>query len=282
MASKVNYHLRGILPRCFEFLFSSISEEVIKNQAQYLVKCSYLEIYQEQINDLLDQNPRNLQLREDMKKGVYVDGLIEETVENVMETYELLNIGAQNRHVSYTNMNKESSRSHSVFTLIIESKSTDEGLVNFKSSRFHLIDLAGSERQKATDCAGDRLKEAGMINKSLSALGNVINSLVDISEGKSRHVHYRDSKLTFLLKDSLEGKTRVCFIATISPTNDSLNESISTLKFANKAKEISLQAKATEISVADNKLVERLQKEIRYLKDCMKIPKNSENLHQKL
>ena len=273
LASKVNYHLRGILPRCFEFLFSSISEEVIKNQAQYLVKCSYLEIYQEQINDLLDQNPRNLQLREDMKKGVYVDGLIEETVENVMETYELLNIGAQNRHVSYTNMNKESSRSHSVFTLIIESKSTDEGLVNFKSSRFHLIDLAGSERQKATDCAGDRLKEAGMINKSLSALGNVINSLVDISEGKSRHVHYRDSKLTFLLKDSLGGNSKTFIIANVSPSVSAFAETMSTLKFAQRAKMIKNSAVINE-DVSGT--VNLLKIEIKKLKDELNLQKNSE------
>ncbi|OMJ82947.1 hypothetical protein SteCoe_16220 [Stentor coeruleus] len=263
-SSKCNYHLRGILPRCFEYLFSSIADEVSKNNAQYLIKCSYLEIYQENINDLLDQNPRSLQLREDMKKGVYVEGLIEETVRNAMETYNLLNIGAQNRHVSSTSMNKESSRSHSVFTMIIESKSSIDGLVNFKTSRFHLIDLAGSERQKATDCAGERLKEAGMINKSLSALGNVINSLVDISEGKSRHVHYRDSKLTFLLKDSLGGNSKTFIIANISPAVSAFAETLSTLKFAQRAKMIKNTAVVNE-DVSGT--VNLLKYEIKKLKD---------------
>mmetsp|Transcript_20150 Transcript_20150/g.3290 ORF Transcript_20150/g.3290 Transcript_20150/m.3290 type:complete len:134 (-) Transcript_20150:913-1314(-) len=133
-------------------------------------------------------------------------------------------------------MNKESSRSHSVFTMMLESKETNDGLINYKISRFHIIDLAGSERQKATDTAGGRLKEAGMINKSLSALGNVINSLVDISEGKSRYVHYRDSKLTFLLKDSLGGNSKTCMIACISPSNTAFGETLSTLKFAQRAK----------------------------------------------
>lgn len=275
--SAEKYQMRGILPRCFEFLFSSISEEIAKKKVQYLVKCSYLEIYQEQINDLLDQNPRNLQLREDMKKGVYVEGLIEESVANVMETYELLNIGAQNRHVSSTGMNKESSRSHSVFTLIIESKTNTDGLVNFRTSRFHLIDLAGSERQKATDCAGDRLKEAGMINKSLSALGNVINSLVDISEGKSRHVHYRDSKLTFLLKDSLGGNSKTFIIANVSPATSAFAETLSTLKFAQRAKMIKNTAVVNEDVTGT---VNLLKYEIKKLKDELSTQKtlNSDTL----
>ena len=271
LSVKQNYHLRGILPRCFEFLFSSISEQISKKNAQYLIKCSYLEIYQEQINDLLDQNPRNLQLREDMKKGVYVEGLIEETVSNVMETYEMLSIGSQNRHVSYTSMNKESSRSHSVFTLIIESKTSVDGLVNFRTSRFHLIDLAGSERQKATDCAGDRLKEAGMINKSLSALGNVINSLVDISEGKSRHVHYRDSKLTFLLKDSLGGNSKTFIIANVSPSSSAFAETLSTLKFAQRAKMIKNTAVVNEDITGT---VNLLKFEIKKLKDELSLQKS--------
>ena len=232
------YTNRGLLPRCFEYLFNAIQEEISQSDTKYLIKCSYLEIYQEQVNDLLDPNPQNLQLREDMRHGVYVDGLIEETVNNISETYNILKIGTQNRHVGCTSMNKESSRSHSVFTLVIESKESNDGITNFRTSRFHLIDLAGSERQRATDCAGERLKEAGMINKSLSALGNVINSLVDISDGKSRHVHYRDSKLTFLLKDSLGGNSKTYIVANISPSVTVIGETLSTLKFAQRAKQI--------------------------------------------
>ena len=269
--TKHSYHLRGILPRCFEYLFANIGKEVSNKKSEYLVKCSYLEIYQENINDLLDPAPRNLQLREDMKKGVYVEGLIEETVKSAMETYELLNIGTQNRHVSFTSMNKESSRSHSVFTLIIESKNNIDGLVNFKTSRFHLIDLAGSERQRATDCAGERLKEAGMINKSLSALGNVINSLVDISEGKSRHVHYRDSKLTFLLKDSLGGNSKTFIIANVSPAVSSFSETLSTLKFAQRAKMIKNAAVVNEDVTGT---VNLLKYEIKKLKDELLIQKS--------
>ncbi|OMJ83424.1 hypothetical protein SteCoe_15645 [Stentor coeruleus] len=273
LTSKPNYHLRGILPRCFEYIFSSIADETALNNTQYLIKCSYLEIYQEAINDLLDQNPRNLQLREDMKKGVYVEGLLEETVRNAMETYELLDIGTRNRHVSSTSMNKESSRSHSVFTLIIESKTSLDGLLNFKTSRFHLIDLAGSERQKATDCVGERLKEAGMINKSLSALGNVINSLVDISEGRSRHVHYRDSKLTFLLKDSLGGNSKTFIVANISPSVSAFAETLSTLKFAQRAKMI---RNAAVVNEDVSGTVNILKYEIKKLKDELAQKRNFE------
>lgn len=259
-----DFGCHGLLPRCFEYLFSSIQEETSSNDRKYLIKCSYLEIYQEQVNDLLDPNPQNLQLREDIKHGVYVDGLIEETVSNVNETYNILKIGTQNRHVGCTSMNKESSRSHSVFTLVIESKENRDGITNFKTSRFHLIDLAGSERQKATDCAGERLKEAGMINKSLSALGNVINSLVDISEGKSRHVHYRDSKLTFLLKDSLGGNSKTYIVANISPSITVLGETLSTLKFAQRAKQIKNIAVVNEDTSG---AVAMLRYEVKRLKD---------------
>ena len=169
--------------------------------------------------DLLEPGSYNLHIREDIKKGVYVEGLVEENISSAQDMMELIAKGSKNRHTGSTLMNSESSRSHSVLTTIIETKSmTDGGVWNIKTSRFHIIDLAGSERAKSTNTMGDRLKEAGMINKSLSALGNVINSLVDISEGKTRHVHYRDSKLTFLLRDSLGGNSKTVIIANISPS----------------------------------------------------------------
>ncbi|CAG9334317.1 unnamed protein product [Blepharisma stoltei] len=260
------HHLRGVLPRCFDYIFNEITREIQMNNSDFLIKCSYLEIYQEQIHDLLDTSMQNLQIREDIKRGIYVDGLIEETVNNAFETYELLRIGAQNRHVGSTSMNKESSRSHSVFTMLIESKHNNNGLMNFRSSRFHLIDLAGSERQKATDAAGERLKEAGKINKSLSALGNVINSLVDISEGKSRHVHYRDSKLTFLLKDSLGGNSKTFIIANVSPASSAFSETLSTLKFAQRAKQIKNMAVVNEDTTGT---VFLLKEEIKRLKEAL-------------
>lgn len=258
------YSTRGLLPRCFEYIFSSIKSDT----KQYIIKCSYLEIYQEQVNDLLDPNPQNLPVREDMKRGVYVEGLIEDIVNDVNDTYNLLKTGTQNRHVGSTSMNKESSRSHSVFTLVIESKENTDGVCNFITSRFHLIDLAGSERQKATDCAGERLKEAGMINKSLSALGNVINSLVDVSEGKSRHIHYRDSKLTFLLKDSLGGNSKTFIVANISPAFSAFNETLSTLKFAQRAKQIKNTAVINEESTGAASM---LRYEIKKLKQDLSL-----------
>ena len=146
---------------------------------------------------------------------------------------ELIVRGTNNRHVGSTSMNRTSSRSHSVLTTIIESKSRSQtGVWNVKQSRFHIIDLAGSERQKIANTGGDRLKEAGMINKSLSALGNVINSLGDVSEGRNRHIPYRDSKLTFILRDSLGGNSKTVIIANISPSHLNVNETLSTLKFA--------------------------------------------------
>ena len=239
---------RGLLPRCAEFLFDSIARETAAGEVEFLVKCSYLEIYQETIIDLLDLSgeSRALQLREDMKRGVYVEGLGEETLGDVRDAYHRILAGNRNRHIGATSMNKESSRSHTVFTLLIECKDMRTRTVNFRTSRFHLIDLAGSERQRASDAAGERLKEAGMINKSLSALGNVINSLVDIAEGKNRHVHYRDSKLTFLLKDSLGGNAKTLIIANISPAATAFRETLSTLKFVQRAKLIRNKAVINE------------------------------------
>lgn len=264
----LNFQYRGILPRCLEYIFAAIKREIKKNSViQYLVKCSFLEIYNEQINDLLSPEQRNLQIREDIKKGAYVENLQEETVSTFDDTFEVMEKGVKNRHIGSTSMNKESSRSHSVFTLQIESKEKREDVWNFKNSFFHLIDLAGSERQKLTEAFGDRLKEAGMINKSLSSLGNVINSLVEISEGKSRHVPYRDSKLTFLLKDSLGGNSKTCIIANISPSCMSYGETLSTLRFAERAKLVTNKAVINEDTMGT---VLELKEEVKRLKNLLK------------
>lgn len=247
---------RGIMQRSFEYIFQCIEAEqsMIDKKGngsalQFLVKCSYLEIYNEQIMDLLEPQSINLNLREDISKGVYVEGLVEETVSSLQDMMALIAKGAKNRHTGATSMNRSSSRSHSVLTTIIESKSrSSTGVWNLKQARFHIIDLAGSERQKQTQTFGDRLKEAGMINRSLSALGNVINSLVDVSEGKNRFVPYRDSKLTFILRDSLGGNSKTVIIANISPSQLNLNETLSTLKFAQRAKLIQNKAVINEDS----------------------------------
>lgn len=189
IATQQNQNLRGLMQRSFEYIFQNIEEQkkLIESkkdgsEMNFLIKCNYLEIYNEQIVDLLEPSSINLHVREDIKKGVYVEGLMEEVVTNYKDIVLLIQRGAKNRHVGSTAMNRESSRSHSVLTTIIESKSmSNTGVWNMKTSRFHIIDLAGSERSKNTNAMGERLKEAGMINKSLSALGNVINSLVDIS-----------------------------------------------------------------------------------------------------
>ena len=161
----------------------------------------------------------------------------------------LITKGAKNRHNATTSINRSSLRSISSLTTIIESKSLSQtGVWNMKTSRFHIIDLAGSERSKNTNTVGERLKEAGMINKSLSALGNVINSLVDISDGKTRHIPYRDSKLTFILRDSLGGNSKTVIIANISPSQINLAETLSTLEFARRAKQIKNKAIVNEDS----------------------------------
>lgn len=205
----------------------------------------------------------NLQVREDLKRGVFIDGISEETTTSAEEAIEILNKGARNRHVGATEMNNESSRSHSVFTLTIESKRIIEGVTNVKSSKFHFVDLAGSERQKQTASVGTRLKEAGNINKSLTVLGSVINALVDISSGKKTHIRYRDSKLTFLLKDSLGGNSKTAMIANVSPASINFSETLSTLKFAQRAKLIKNKASINEELTGS---IDVLRKEITRLK----------------
>jgi Kinesin motor domain len=195
-----------------------------------------------------------------------VEGLIEEISSSAHDMLNILKQGALRRHTGATLMNKESSRSHSVLSTTIETKVMKNGLFNIKISKFHIIDLAGSERAKNTEAVGSRLKEAGMINKSLSTLGNVINSLVDVSLGKSRHVHYRDSKLTFLLRDSLGGNSKTLIIANVSPASVSFGETLSTLKFAQRAKLIKNKAIINEDSSGT---VAILKDEIKRLKLAM-------------
>ncbi|GAB5567979.1 kinesin-like protein KIF15 isoform X1 [Prionailurus iriomotensis] len=203
-----SHNLRGVIPRSFEYLFSLIDREKEKAGAgkSFLCKCSFIEIYNEQIYDLLDSASAGLYLREHIKKGVFVVGAVEQVVTSAAEAYQVLSGGWRNRRVASTSMNRESSRSHAVFTITIESMEKSNETVNIRTSLLNLVDLAGSERQKDTHAEGMRLKEAGNINRSLSCLGQVITALVDVGNGKQRHVCYRDSKLTFLLRDSLGAK----------------------------------------------------------------------------
>eukprot|EP00794_Sanderia_malayensis_P018958 gene18958-20864_t len=271
-----SHELRGVIPRGFEYMFSLINREQEKHgdRKEFFCKCSFLEIYNEQIFDLLDAASAGLHLREDIKKGVFVEGLQERDIASAKDAYKVLSSGWMNRRVASTSMNRESSRSHAVFTVSIESKERKGGISNIKVSRLHLVDLAGSERQKDTKTEGVRLKEAGNINRSLSALGNVIMALVDIAHGKTRHVHYRDSKLTFILRDSLGGNAKTYIIANIHPSAKCFGETLSTLNFARRAKMIKNKAVINE-DVAGN--VTELQLEIKKLKELVAQLKYSES-----
>ena len=249
----------GLIPRALKRLFERC--ESARNAAieaggacEIEVKCSYLEIYNETLRDLLMNTEHDgpaPNVREDAKRGTFVENLHEERVHGAEQTYETFLRGAANRRVGQTNMNADSSRSHSVFTISVESrtKAHPTAPTTKKSALLHLVDLAGSERQKSTDAAGERLKEASAINKSLSALGNVIKALVDVADGKERHVPYRDSKLTFLLKDALGGRARCTLLACVSPAHVNVEETMSTLKFAQRAKLVKVRAVANEESV---------------------------------
>ncbi|KAF8765952.1 hypothetical protein HU200_007990 [Digitaria exilis] len=263
---------RGLTPRVFEQLFSRIKEEQVKHadkELTYNCVCSFLEIYNEQITDLLEPTQRNLQIREDVRTScVYVESLTKQYVFTMKDVTQLLLKGLANRRTGATSANADSSRSHCVFTCVIksESKNPEDGSSSTRSSRINLVDLAGSERQKLTHAIGDRLKEAGNINRSLSQLGNLINILAEISQsGKQRHhVPYRDSKLTFLLQESLGGNAKLAMICAVSPSQSCKNETLSTLRFAQRAKAIKNNAVVNEEKVED---VNALREQIRQLKD---------------
>ncbi len=184
----------GIIPRVFKHVMNIIESEKDK---KFLVRCTYIEIYNNQIKDLLgkDQN-KKLAIRESKDKGIFIEGLKFVTSKNIDGLLKAMDKGNKSRHTGETAMNAESSRSHSIFTLYLETSEIKEGQELYKAGKLNLVDLAGSERQSKTNATGIRLQEANNINMSLSALGNVISALVD---GKSKHIPYRDSKLTRLL-----------------------------------------------------------------------------------
>lgn len=267
--------LRGLTPRIFDHLFRRLGHVAMEkgDALEYSLSCSYLEIYNEKIFDLLEESaiPQPKSIREDANKGVYVEQLRDVTIQTESEAIEWLQFGSRNRRMASTDMNRESSRSHAVFTIkLVQTERTASGVMFTRRSNLHLVDLAGSEKQQQTKAAGQRLKEAAQINKSLSALGNVIMSLVDVSNGQKRHVHYRDSKLTFLLKDSLGGNAITTIVATISGEEKYFSETLSTLKFAQRAKYI--KNKAVQNQDSDSLMpllkqeIERLRQEIAQLK----------------
>ena len=234
-------------------------EEEASETKEYSISCSYVEIYNETVSDLLGADAvhgsrKLLTIREDGKHGVFVDGVTKERVDNAEQTYKVYMDGSRNRTVASTAMNRESSRSHSVFTVTVESKTThsNTSVVSKRHSTLHLVDLAGSERQKHSEASGQTLKEATAINKSLSSLGNVIKALVDIQSGRDVtrcHIPYRDSKLTFLLKDALGGNSKCAMIANISPSIKCADETISTLMFAQRVKLVTNKAVRNEEAI---------------------------------
>ena len=233
---------RGILPRAFEQIFYGVEEHP---QTQFLICASFLEIYNEEVHDLLSKNSKNkLDIKENSDGVFYVKDLTSIVVKSINEMKEVMEAGRKNRHVGETLMNRDSSRSHCIFSIKVETSEVDKtGMNHYKAAKLNLVDLAGSERQTKTGATGDRLKEATNINKSLLTLGNVISALVD---GVSTHIPYRDSKLTKLLQDSLGGNTKTVMIANIGPADWNYDETISTLRYANRAKNIQNKPKINE------------------------------------
>ncbi|SPJ76210.1 related to kinesin [Fusarium torulosum] len=238
---------RGIIPRIVEQIFASIMSS--PGTIEYTVRVSYMEIYMERIRDLLQPQNDNLPVHEEKNRGVYVKGLLEIYVSSVQEVYEVMRRGGNARAVAATNMNQESSRSHSIFVVTITQKNVETG--SAKSGQLFLVDLAGSEKVGKTGASGQTLEEAKKINKSLSALGMVINALTD---GKSSHVPYRDSKLTRILQESLGGNSRTTLIINCSPSSYNDAETLGTLRFGMRAKSIKNKAKVNaELSPAELK-----------------------------
>mgnify|MGYP006093823933 CR=1 FL=1 len=252
----------GLIPRLNVSLFENLQKTSTKNH-DYFITVSYLEIYNEVIKDLLNPSDAHLKIREHPDMGIYVEGLAEIKASGPGDIEKFIEQGNKVRTVAETKMNARSSRSHSCFTIRISQKTVEEldGGVTRESkldSKLNLVDLAGSERAGKTGAQGQQLKEAGAINLSLSALGNVINSLAKSKKG--HHIPYRDSKLTRLLQESLGGNARTVMIATLSPADDNYDESLSTLQYASRAKKIQNKAKKNED--VNEKVIRELKTEI--------------------
>ncbi|MES1911213.1 MAG: hypothetical protein MHM6MM_003686 [Cercozoa sp. M6MM] len=271
--------LRGLIPRTIETIFERIADS--PDTFEFTVQVSYVEIYCERIRDLLDSTKQNLRVREDPKRGIYVDGVTMTSVASVQETLDVMELGQENRAVSSTKMNAGSSRSHAV--LLMRLTKTDTSTNAKSTSKITLCDLAGSEKVallsrqvevsrgkdeavslqvRKTGASGQLLEEAKKINQSLSALGNVINAL---SSEKGAHVRYRDSKLTRLLQDSLGGNAKTSLVVCASPMSFNVEETISTMRFGERAKKVTNKARINaEKTVAEYKrIVRKLESQLR-------------------
>ncbi|XP_052009567.1 kinesin-like protein KIF13B isoform X2 [Xyrauchen texanus] len=279
----------GLIPR----LCSSLFERTIQHQREeesFTIEVSYMEIYNEKVRDLLDPkgSRQALRVREHKVFGPYVDGLSRLAVESYKDIESLMSEGNKSRTVAATNMNEESSRSHAVFNIILTHtlKDLHSGTSGEKVSKLSLVDLAGSERAAKTGAAGERLKEGSNINKSLTTLGLVISALAEQGAGKNKNkfVPYRDSVLTWLLKDSLGGNSRTAMVATVSPAADNYDETLSTLRYADRAKSIVNHAVVNEDPNA--RIIRELREEVEKLRDqltqaeSMKAPELKERLEE--
>jgi len=224
----------GIIPRAADALFAA------SELASVSISVSYVEIYMEKIRCLLDPTQLNLAVREDQGRGIFVDGATEQKVATKEELFDVIATGSANRKAASTGLNDQSSRSHSVITITVVQRDASNG--STKTGKLVLVDLAGSETVRKSKAQGQQLEEAKAINKSLSALGNVINAL---SEG-SAHIPYRDSKLTRILQDSLGGNSKTVLIVALSPSSYNGSETVSTLRFAMRAKTIENKVTANE------------------------------------
>lgn len=254
--------LRGIIPNSFAHVFGHIAKHG-ENNVKFLVRVSYLEIYQEEIRDLLSKDPgQHKELKERPDIGVYVKDISTIVCHNADDMERIMTLGNRGRSTGATLMNERSSRSHAIFTVTIECCDVGpDKKERLRAGKLHLVDLAGSERQTKTGAAGIRLKEATKINLSLSTLGNVISALVD---GKSTHIPYRNSKLTRLLQDSLGGNSKTVMVANVGPADYNYDETISTLRYATRAKSIKNRAVVNEDP--KDALLRKFQKEIEDLK----------------
>ncbi|XP_051831696.1 kinesin-like protein KIF13B [Antechinus flavipes] len=279
----------GLIPRLCSGLFERSQKEENEEQS-FKVEVSYMEIYNEKVRDLLDPkgSRQTLKVREHSVLGPYVDGLSKLAVTSYKDIESLMSEGNKSRTVAATNMNEESSRSHAVFKIILTHTLYDvqSGTSGEKVGKLSLVDLAGSERATKTGAAGDRLKEGSNINKSLTTLGLVISALADQGAGrnKNKFVPYRDSVLTWLLKDSLGGNSKTAMVATVSPAADNYDETLSTLRYADRAKNIVNHAVVNEDPNA--RIIRDLREEVEKLREqltkaeAMKSPELKDRLEE--
>eukprot|EP01084_Bolivina_argentea_P155919 271696_1 len=246
-------HNDGVIHRAIKAIFKSLAKA---NDRQFALRVSYLEIYNENIKDLLNPKKQNLKITQDNFHRPTVNGLTIESITNDKQIFDILKHGMGNRNIGATKMNDQSSRSHTIFQLHLESKQNveincDEFDGSVRSSILNIVDLAGSERAKKTDASGIRLKEGGHINKSLLTLGIVIKKLSELHKNNNRnsneHIPYRDSKLTHILEPALGGNSKTVVICTVTPADIHMEETNSTLGFASRAKEVKNCASITEM-----------------------------------